>query len=230
MRVFASRYSVSDAWRSRWSGEKFSQHRHPRAERDASSRAGSCWPPPRARCRASTRRSVRSARGPRLPPVQRAQPAGFAHAADQRRRRGLALRAGDRDDAPLEESRRQFQLADDRHARSGARPARSAATARRRGSSRSGRRRRTTRRGAVRARSRHPMPSSAETSASSEASDSVTRAPRLASHAAAARPLRAAPTTSTRRPSIASGGSPGAGCRCTSTSTSVVAVIAASTW
>ena len=48
---------------------------------------------------------------------QHAMSAGFEHPAGQRRRRRLALRAGDRDDRSAQPARRELELADDRDAR-----------------------------------------------------------------------------------------------------------------
>ncbi len=46
---------------------------------------------------------------------ERAQSGGLEHPADERRRRGLALGAGDGDDLAGEPPRGQFEFADDRH-------------------------------------------------------------------------------------------------------------------
>ena len=81
-----------------------------------SSRAGSCWPRRRAACRASSV-DLRAERHADVAADQHAASRGLEHPPDQRRRRRLALGAGDRDDRPVQPARRQLELADHRRRR-----------------------------------------------------------------------------------------------------------------
>ena len=136
-----------------------------------------------------------SAHQHRLPPRPQ-------HSSDQRRRRRLPFRAGDRDHAPAHPPRRELELADDLDAAPRAPLERPAARAARQGSRRSDPPPRSVV-GAVAAELQlHArLPQAIRLVERRRAFRSASRAhPVAPSSSAAAMPLRAAPTTTTRRP------------------------------
>ena len=164
-----------------------------------SPRAGSCWPRPRARVSGVDSSTCALSGTPMLPPTSTRRPAASQHPAHQRRRRRLALGAGDRDDAARAASATRARARQSPARRARARATPRAAQAARPDSSRS-RSARVERRRAMAAeleRRRRPPAARALPESPASRSVSVTRAPRRASSRAAATPLRAAPTTST---------------------------------
>ena len=121
MRALAAPYAATSGWRSRWSGEKFSIT----AIHGWNPSICSSW-----KLLVSTTCTVSGvdsdtcalSGAPMLPPTVTSESRRLEHPSGQRRRRRLALRAGDRDQAPLQPARRQFDFGDHGHALARARP------------------------------------------------------------------------------------------------------------
>ena len=129
---------------------------------------------------------------------------GAEQLAGQRRRRGLAVGAGDRDDVGLHGAPAELELADDGHAARAGGDEGGQRRAARPGSPPRGRRRRTPRAGGRPSTAGSPPPRARAPPARSDAagpeSDASTRPPSRRIRRAAATPLLASPTTETVAP------------------------------
>ena len=183
-------------------GRQVEQRGDPRMERVGRSRAGSCWPRRRAACRASTRSTWALSGTPMLPPTSTRRPEASSIRPTSVVVVDLPLVPVMAMTRPLQPARRQLELADHRHA-GGARRLQLGQFGRHAGAGHDRDRRRSN--------SARSWPPEVEGHADRRAADPSLgnvgpvgqrhRARRGdTSSSAAARPLRAAPTTSTRGP------------------------------